>query len=241
MRVAIMQPYFLPYIGYFQLIALADQFVIYDDIQFTKKGWIHRNRFLRNGGPVLFSLPLRKGSDYLDVRDREIAEAYNAPKMVAQIANAYRKAPQFDRVMSLVEEIFGHADTNLFGMVKHSVDRVCAYLDLETPIIVSSSLGDTTALKGQDRVLAICKALEATEYLNPIGGLDLYQASAFRAKGIALQFMRRTDVSYMQFSHPFVPDLSILDIVMFNTVPDARAMITTRYEIVTPNDDGTQQ
>jgi hypothetical protein len=237
MRAAIMQPYFLPYIGYFQLISQVDRFVIYDDVQFTKKGWFHRNRFLRNGEPVLFSLPLRKASDYLDVRDREISESYNGPKMVAQIANAYRKAPQFDRVMPLIEEIFAHADTNLFGFVKHSMDRICAYLGLETPIIVSSSLGDTTALKGQDRVLAICKALEATEYVNPIGGSDLYQASAFHAKGIALRFMRRTDFSYAQFSHPFVPDLSILDIVMFNTVADARALITTRYEMVAPKDD----
>jgi len=237
MRAAIMQPYLLPYIGYFQLIDQVDRFVIYDDIQFTKKGWIQRNRFLRNGEPVLFSLPLRKASDYLYVRDREISEAYNAPKMIAQIANSYRRAPQFDQVMPLIEEIFGHTDTNLFGFVKHSVDRVCAFLGLKTQIIVSSSLGDTTAFKGQDRVLAICKALKATEYVNPIGGLNLYQASAFDAKGIALQFMRRTDLSYAQFSHPFVPDLSILDMVMFNTVADARALIASRYEMVAPKDD----
>jgi hypothetical protein len=237
MRAAIMQPYFLPYIGYFQLISQVDRFVIYDDIQFTKKGWINRNRFLRNGEPVLFTLPLRNASDYLDVRDREISEAYDAPKIVAQIANAYRKAPQFDRAIPLIEEVFGHAETNLFGFVKHSLDRVCAYLDLKAPVIISSSLGDTTALKGQDRVLAICKALEATEYVNPIGGLELYQASAFRAKGITLRFMRRTDLNYAQFSHPFVPDLSILDIVMFNTVADARALIATRYEMVDPKDD----
>lgn len=237
MRAAIMQPYFLPYIGYFQLIGRVDRFVIYDDIQFTKKGWIHRNRFLRNGEPVLFTLPLRKASDYLNVRDRKISEGYDARQMIAQIANAYRKAPQFAQVMPMIEEIFGHADTNLFGFVKHSLDRVCAYLDLKTPIIVSSSLGDTTSLKGQDRVLAICKALEVTEYVNPIGGLNLYQALAFRTNGIALQFMRRTEVSYAQFSHPFVPDLSILDTMMFNAVADARALITSRYEMVAPHDD----
>lgn len=237
MRAAIMQPYFLPYIGYFQLIGRVDRFVIYDDIQFTKKGWIHRNRFLRNGEPVLFTLPLRKASDYLDVRDRKISEAYDAPKIVAQIASAYRKAPQFDRVIPLVEEVFGYAETNLFGFVKHSLDRFCAYLELKVPIIISSSLRDTTGLKGQDRVLAICKALEATEYVNPIGGLELYQGSAFRAKGITLRFMRRTDLNYAQFSHPFVPDLSILDILMFNSVAEARAMIATRYEMVAPKDD----
>lgn len=237
MRAAIMQPYFLPYIGYFQLIGQVDRFVIYDDIQFTKKGWIQRNRFLRNGGPVLFTLPLRKASDYLDVCDREISESYNAAQMTAQIANAYRKAPQFDQVMPLIEEIFGYADTNLFGFIKHSLDRVCAYLDLKTPIIVSSDLGDSTDLKGQDRVLAICEALEVTEYVNPIGGLNLYQASAFCAKGIRLQFMRRTDFSYAQFSHPFVPDLSILDIMMFNAVEEARDLIATRYEMVPPNND----
>ncbi|WP_147114934.1 WbqC family protein [Tateyamaria sp. syn59] len=237
MRAAIMQPYLLPYIGYFQLIAHADTFVIYDDIQFSKKGWINRNRFLRNGDAVMFTLPLRKDSDYLDVRDRNIADAYDPKKLIAQIENAYRKAPQFATAMPVIEEILGCSERNLFTFIHHSVTRVCTCLGLDTPIIVSSSLGDTTGLKGQDRVLAICEAVSATSYVNPIGGLDLYQASAFQARGMDLHFMRRTSLAYEQFGHPFVPDLSILDIMMFNSVDEARSLITDHYEMVAPKDD----
>ncbi|WP_170426133.1 WbqC family protein [Ruegeria arenilitoris] len=237
MRVAIMQPYFLPYIGYFQLLAHADRFVVYDDIQFTKKGWIHRNRYLRNGEAVLFTLPLRKDSDYLDVRDRQISEAYNAQKTLAQISSAYRNAPQFDTVMPLIEEVFGQVETNLFDFVHKSLTRLSTFLEIDTPIIVSSSLGDTTTYKGQDRVLAICDGLGATEYVNPIGGLDLYQAPVFRTQGIQLRFMRRTDFSYAQFSDPFVPDLSILDVLMFNSIAEVRSLIGTCYEMVAPRYD----
>ncbi len=237
MRVAIMQPYFLPYVGYFQLIARADRFVIYEDIQFTKKGWSHRNRYLRNGEATMFTLPLRKGSDYLDVRDRQIAEAFEPQKTLAQISNAYRKAPQFDTVMPLIEEMFTQADTNLFDFIHKSLTRLCTFLEVDTPIIVSSSLGDTKSFKGQDRVLAICEALSATEYVNPVGGLDLYQASGFRARGIELQFIRRTEIAYSQFAHPFVPDLSILDVLMFNSIAEVRALIGDCYEMVDPRYD----
>ncbi|WP_377278880.1 WbqC family protein [Rhizobium sp. R86522] len=237
MRVAIMQPYFLPYIGYFQLIQQADVFVIYDDVQFTKKGWIHRNRFLRNGEPVLFTLPLKKGSDYSDVRDRELSDDYNGIKMVAQISNAYRRAPQFETMMPVIEDIFVTAETNLFEFIHQSLVRLTALLEIDTPIIVSSSLGDTKSLKGQDRVLAICQALGATHYINPIGGVELYQADAFRDKGIDLQFIRRTDISYGQFGNPFVPDLSILDVMMFNSLSEVRELILSHLTMVSPKND----
>ena len=237
MRVAIMQPYFLPYIGYFQLIANSDQFVIYDDIQFTKKGWIHRNRYLRNGEAALFTLPLRKDSDYLDVRDRQISESYDANKMLAQIMNAYRKAPEFTKVIPVIDEIFKHQDRNLFRFVQFSLIRICAFLEIETPIIASSSLGDSTMFKGQNRVLAICDAVGATEYVNPIGGTHLYSSFDFRTRGIELQFMRRLDVSYTQFTAPFVPDLSIIDILMFNSVAQSRALISTSFEVMGPGDE----
>lgn len=237
MRIGIMQPYLLPYIGYFQLISHVDRFVIYDDIQYTKKGWINRNRFLRNGEPVIFTVPLRKASDYLDVRDREVADAYDAAKLVSQISNAYRKAPAFNQAMPLIEDILSHSEKNLFEFIRYSVDQICDYLSIDTPLIVSSSLGDTSQLKGQERVLALCSALSADAYVNPIGGLDMYRASDFRAQGIDLAFIRRGAVEYEQFNRPFVPDLSILDVLMFNSAEHARALIDTGFELVEPNDD----
>ena len=95
MKLAIMQPYFLPYIGYFQLIAAVDQFIVYDNIKYTKKGWINRNRLLQNGTDTVFSIPLSKDSDALDIRERQIAADFRRDKLLKQIAEAYRKAPYF--------------------------------------------------------------------------------------------------------------------------------------------------
>ncbi len=105
MRTAIMQPYFLPYLGYFQLISAVDRFVVYDTIQFTKKGWINRNQMLLNGTATMFSVPVKKDSDYLDVVDRHVADSFDPAKLCNQISGAYRKAPEFDATMPFVEDI----------------------------------------------------------------------------------------------------------------------------------------
>src|SRR6476646_6270368 len=107
MKAAIMQPYFLPYIGYFQLINACDVFIVYDNIKYTKKGWINRNRFLRNGADVLFSLPLRKDSDFLDVRERTIAPDFDPEKVLAALREAYRRAPHFGEAFAVVERVLG--------------------------------------------------------------------------------------------------------------------------------------
>src|SRR5258705_11030314 len=97
MRLAVMQPYFFPYIGYFQLIAAVDLFIVYDNIKYTKKGWINRNRMLRNGKDVMFSVPLKNDSDYLDVCERELAADFNRDKLFNQLKGAYRGAPNFSQ------------------------------------------------------------------------------------------------------------------------------------------------
>src|SRR2546421_3494048 len=104
MKVAIMQPYFFPYIGYFQLISSVDLFIIYDDIKYTKKGWINRNRFLRNGADCVFTVPVRKDSDFLDVKDRLLARDFDRIKLVNQLREAYRRAPHFDEAFPIVEK-----------------------------------------------------------------------------------------------------------------------------------------
>src|SRR5690349_10134683 len=115
MKLAIMQPYFFPYIGYFQLINASDLFIVYDNIQYTKKGWINRNRFLQNGKDVLFSIPLKKDSDYLDVRDRDLALDFNKTKLLNQIKAAYQRAPYMNETYPIIEEIIQFDDINLFS------------------------------------------------------------------------------------------------------------------------------
>lgn len=232
MKAAIMQPYFLPYIGYFQLIRAVDVFVVYDNIQYTKKGWINRNRFLLDGSDAVFSLAIRKDSDFLDVRQRELALEFDRAKLLNRLREAYRKAPQFASVFPLLEEIVLDGAGNLFDYVHQSITRVCIYLEIDTPIVASSTVPIDHSLQAQDKVLAICRSLGADQYVNPIGGQALYSRETFGAQGVALSFLRSRDLQYAQFGQPFVPWLSILDVLMFNSVPAISEQLEHGYELI---------
>lgn len=215
--VAIMQPYFLPYIGYWQLMCNVDVFVIYDDIEFTKKGWVNRNRFLLNGHPETFSLPIKKDSDFLDVCERQLSESFGIEKnkLIRRLEAAYRKAPNYQEGKALLLDIFACEEKNLFHFLYQSIELVRARLGINNRLVVSSTLGIPRQLKGQDRVIATCKVLGATDYINPIGGVGLYDAQAFHASGIRLCFQQVRPVVFQQFQNQFVPNLSIIDNIMF--------------------------
>jgi hypothetical protein len=222
---AIMQPYFLPYIGYWQLMAAVDRFVVYDNIQYAKKGWINRNRFLRNGADAFFTVPLKKASDYLDVAERVVADDFDPNALLNPLAAAYRKAPHFSAVFPLVESIVAAAPRNLFEYLHHSITATAAYLEIRTPIVVSSSVAIDHGLKSEHKVLAICEALGATRYVNAIGGRELYSAPAFAGRGIDLKFIQSHPITYRQYDDAFVPGLSIVDVLMFNSRDAVRAML----------------
>lgn len=228
----IMQPYFFPYIGYFQLIQAVDVFVVYDNIKYTKKGWINRNRMLQNGKDVMFSLPLKKDSDSLDVCERELATDFNRDKLLNQITGAYRRAPYFEQSYPLVENIVRCEDNNLFRFLYHSLSATCKYLDIDTEIRVSSGIAIDHSLKNQDKVLALCEALGASAYVNAIGGMELYSKETFSDKGIELKFIKSKPLEYSQFAHEFVPWLSIIDVLMFNSVASVKECLSCNYELI---------
>lgn len=232
--IAIMQPYFLPYIGYFQLMNAVDKFVIYDDIQFTKKGWINRNRILMNGKDVYMSLPLKKDSDYLSVKGRHLSAGWDSEriKLLNRIKGAYQKAPFFKEVYPLIEEIIIHEEANLFLFIKNSLESVTKFLSIDTPIIVSSSILFDNNLKAEEKVLDICRAMGADHYINPIGGVDLYDKEMFLEHGVKLSFLKAGAVEYQQLQNEFVPFLSILDVLMFNSVDDINRHIASSFELI---------
>jgi len=227
-----MQPYFLPYIGYFQLIRSVDQFVIYDNIKYTKKGWINRNRFLRNGEDKMFSIALESGSDSLEVSQRLIARSFDREKLVRQFASAYGKAPFFKLAFPVVEQLVCNDSSNLFAYIFSSVKSVCSYLGIETEIVVSSSQNIDHTLSGKERVIAICKYASATHYINSIGGQELYDRNEFQSHGLALNFLKSRPFVYPQFGSDFVPWLSIIDVMMFSPVEDIQAYLANGYDFV---------
>lgn len=232
MIVAIMQPYFLPYIGYFQLIGAVDRFVVYDNIKYTKKGWINRNRFLLDGRDEVFSLPLKKDSDSLDVRDRRLAPDFDRAKLLNRLSAAYRQAPSYDAVFPLLRRIVECAEDNLFGFLLAALVDVCGWVDIRTPLVVSSTLAIDHGLEGQDKVLAICRELRATTYINAIGGRELYSREAFAAQGIELRFLQSRLCEYPQFGDAFVPWLSIIDVLMFNAPGSIAHSVLDNYDLI---------
>ena len=232
MRLAIMQPYFLPYIGYFQLIAAVDMFIVYDNIKYTKKGWINRNRMLQNGKDVMFSLPLKNDSDYLNVCERELAADFNRDKLLNQIKDAYRRAPYFAQTFPLVEQIVRYEESNLFRFLYHSIIRTCEHLGITTEIRISSDIAINHDLKNQDKVLALCAAVGASTYVNAIGGMELYSKETFRQKDIDLKFIHSKPFEYPQLDNEFVPWLSIIDVMMFNSKAETLAGITGNFELI---------
>lgn len=232
MRLAIMQPYFFPYIGYFQLIAAVDLFIVYDNIKYTKKGWISRNRMLQNGKDVAFSLSLKSDSDYLDICERKLAADFNRDKLLNQIKGAYRRAPYFAQTFPLVEQIMRDEDSNLFRFLHHSIVKTCEHLGITTEIRISSGIAIDPDLKNRDKVLALCEAVGAGTYVNTIGGTELYSKDTFREKGIDLKFIQSKPFEYAQFGNEFVPWLSIIDVMMFNPLDTIRTSISTNYELI---------
>ncbi|NBA87073.1 hypothetical protein GVN16_14980 [Emticicia sp. CRIBPO] len=228
MKVGIMQPYFLPYIGYFQLIKAVDTFIVYDNIQFSKKGWINRNRVLINGQDEYISLPLKKDSDYLMVNQRFLSDTFEQDKQKAlrKIYENYRKAEHFEEAYPVIESCYNNPERNLFDFVWGSIRNVCGYLNIKTPLVISSEIGIDHQLKSQDKVIALCKEVKADEYINPIGGVELYDKKDFNDKGIDLQFIESTPREYKQFSGSFLSKLSILDVMMFNSAEEIMTMLT---------------
>lgn len=223
MKLAIMQPYFMPYIGYWQLLQAVDKFVIYDNIQFSKKGWFHRNRILANNTDKIFTLPLKKDSDYLNVNERFLGGDYvkQNEKTLRIIKNSYSKTPYFKEVYPIIENIFRYEDSNLFNFTFNSIKEINKYLNINTDIIISSNVGiDHNGLNGQDKVLAIVKELNAKEYINTIGGVDLYEKQIFENNNVELHFLKSNTIEYQQLNNNFIPWLSIIDVMMFNNTDE---------------------
>lgn len=230
--VAVMQPYFFPYIGYFQLISAVDLFIVYDNIKYTKKGWINRNRILQNGKEALISLALKNDSDFLDVRDREMAADFKNDKLLNQIREAYRHAPYFKQAFPVVEAVMHYGDRNLFRFLYNSIVIVCEYLRIHTKIAISSAIQIDHSLKNQEKVIALCKRVDAKVYINSIGGMDLYSRDDFLAKDIELKFIKSNTFDFKQMGNEFIPWLSIIDVMMCNSVDDINAYLKSGYKLI---------
>ena len=216
MKLGIMQPYFFPYIGYFQLVKAVDKFIFYDDVHYIKNGWINRNRILLNGRSHYITVHQKGASPNKMINEVEIID--NRDKLGKTIISAYGKAPYFSKVWPLVDDILKFETSKISKLAEYSIVQICKYLGIDTTFEVSSKKYSLTAnLKLEKRIIAICNINKASDYINPIGGVGLYNKKTFLQEGINLYFLKTDPIIYKQFNNPFVENLSIIDVIMFNT------------------------
>jgi len=232
MKLAIMQPYIFPYIGYFQLIKAVDKFVIYDDVNFINRGWINRNRILVNGKDSLFTIPLKEASQNKLINEIEVNwdDAWKS-KWLKTLEQSYKKAPYFQQVRPIIEQTLEQEKTIFSEIIVENLKLINAYLGITTEIISSSSIYQNTELKAQTRIVDICLKEKANHYINPIGGIELYQKEVFEEQGMQLNFIKSKSVQYPQLKNDFVPWLSIIDVLMFNSVEQIQTFLDS-YELV---------
>ena len=233
MDIAIMQPYLFPYIGYFQMLNGVDYFVSGENVQFIKKGWINRNRILVNNEARLITLPLIKDSTYLDINKRYFEnDSLGKDKMLRAIHNAYHKASNFKDCYQLVEEILNFSNYNVAAYIHNSFKEICSYLDIKTPLLILSELDPPPEMNSQDLIIHVCKGLKADRYINAIGGMELYSDKKFRENDLTLRFIKtKESLKYKQFNDNFVPNLSIIDVMMFNSPMEIRQLLT-EYDLI---------
>jgi hypothetical protein len=228
MAVAIMQPYFFPYLGYFQLVQAADHFVLYDDVMFIKKGWINRNRILMQGNDFMFTIPLEKQSQNKTIRESTVAWNADFPaKFLVQLRSAYKKAPHIDAVMALIEGVLAEKPISLADLAGNSIRATWHYLGLKKKFYVSSSLSVSADFGRAERLIEITKSFGDSVYINAANGQSLYDKPSFAKEGIDLQFIQNELPVYPQGTHPdFLPGLSMIDVLMWNDRVQVRDMLT---------------
>lgn len=220
-RVCVNQPYFFPYAGYFGLIEKCDLFVVYDDVKFTKGGWINRNRILSHGSVLNFSLPLQKASDYLNISERKLSATYDPDKLFRSLEGAYRNTTNWVAVRDSLAALLKTDAPNLFDFLFETLKELCGLLGIKTEFVrASEANSNDDEVSGLERLLAILQSVGTTEYINLPGGKSLYNREDFEEQGIRLGFSQFTSISYPQEgsrvqgeSKKFVDNLSVIDII----------------------------
>ncbi len=232
MTVAIMQPYYMPYIGYFQMINAVDSFVFYDDVNFINRGWVNRNRILVNNEPSYITIPLLKASQNKLINEIEINYDKNFDKITKTIQLNYKKSPFFERIYPLIVKDLTNKYKTISDLAINSCITSCQYLGIDTKFYISSrDFADTKSLDRAERLQTICKKLNANRYINAIGGEELYSKEGFLKQKIELKFIKSKPIEYKQFSNEFAPWLSIIDITMFNPKESIHKMLE-QYELI---------
>jgi hypothetical protein len=247
MKIAVNQPYFFPYIGYYQLIKSVDKFILCDNVNFIKRGWVNRNRILvKNYGPAWITVPLREQSCHAKITDTKIDNRWNwKRKMFQTIEMNYRKAPMFEQFYPVIRHIIDIETDSISELDANTIIGISNYLNIDT--IIETDYSKYTYIEeeidacesgdcpGDDkrvsRIVKICQHENADVYHNLIGGMSLYSKESFYSKNIKIKFLNNKPMEYRQSNGEFVPKLSIIDVLMLNS-PAVVSTMLNLFELI---------
>jgi hypothetical protein len=227
MKLGIMQPYFFPYLGYFHLIASTDRWIIFDVVQYIRHGWVNRNRILHpSSGWQYVIVPLRKHKRETLIQDVQVNnEIPWREKMLGQLAHYRKKAPYYHETTLLVANALDYDGDSLVELNRRCLSAVCGYLGIQfhAEVLSLMELDVAENVDGPgDWALEIAGALGASEYVNPRGGADLFDAARFQSRGVRLTIQEFSNLQYSCRGYLFEPDLSILDVLMWQAPETVR-------------------
>ncbi len=232
MKLGIMQPYFMPYLGYWQLMNAVDKYVLLDDANYIMRGFINRNSILLNGKAHMFSIPIHKASQNKLINETELNfEIKDKENLINTLSLAYKKAPYYNDFFPILKDIILFDEKDLVKYIKNSIEKIAEYSNIKTEILISSKLNKNHELKSQERIIEINKVLNSSVYINAIGGVELYDKKDFNGQNIELKFIKTLPYEYKQFKNDFVPNLSVIDVLMFNSKEDVKKLLDN-YELI---------
>lgn len=199
--------------------------VVYDDVNYIKGGFINRNYILYEGKKKWLTINT-KGASQNKIINQVLLD-FDRRKIENIVFHAYGKSPYYDKIYPIFMDLINYDECNLSCFVSNSIYQLCKLFKIDTSIVYSSNLDISQHLKGQNRIIEICRHMRADTYINPIGGLNLYSRSDFSYHGITLQFMNKLPFKYTQYTDNFISDLSILDVLMFNDIETVVSSIKT--------------
>lgn len=228
--IAVYQPYFFPYLAYWQLLAAADVFVVGDEYQYKARGFINRNTILLNHAPHRFTISLKGASPSRRIGEIDVLDDF--AKFRKSLAHAYGRSPFHAEAMAVIDPILDYPDRNLARFLGNQIQAVSRYLGLATEIVYMSELGLDPECESKEQRLRDCvKRLGAGMLINPAGSIPLYPPSGFESHDIALRFLRSRAIPYPQANREFVPGLSLIDAMMCNSRQSLAALLSS-YDII---------
>ena len=245
--IAAMQPYFLPYIGYFQLINKVDIFIVYNLVNYRKKSWINKNRIKDKGSslPVNIIVPVQNQTSFKLISDIKMSSNMEWKNKIENLLFFnYKKSEFFKEVFPLLQNILKYETDEIHNYNSNAIKRICSALEISTKIVSNNDsfieiektlskikIQNGTEIKEQ-RVFELCKYYNAKTYLNPINGMELYDFKRFKNQGFNLKFIQSKRVEYPQFNMPFEPNLSIVDVLFHNGFKGTKALLS-EHSIIT--------